>query len=101
MLTDVFAALVLLVCLLWLVHGWLPLALQQRINHALFRLQLGLRQLPAWWRGRRASRQARAEAQGLIDRARRDRPAGGGQVHDLAQFRRRREAENDLQQPRH
>ena len=48
MLTDVFAALVLLVCLLWLVHGWLPLALQQRINHALLRLQLGLRQVPAW-----------------------------------------------------
>lgn len=90
MLMNLLATLGLLLCLLWLVHGWLPAARQQVVNRRLQRLRLWLQHLPAELRSRRGGRQARAEAQAVIERARRDATAARGQVHDLERFRRQR-----------
>jgi hypothetical protein len=91
MFANFLAGLGLLVCLLWLVHGWLPPARQQRLNVLLRRCQQWLRHLPTDLRGRQGGRQARAQARAVIDRVRRDTAAGPGQVHDLEHYRRQRE----------
>lgn len=101
MFMNALAALGLLLCLLWLVHGWLPAARQQAINHRLRRLRLWLQQLPGEFSARRGGRQARAEAQAAIERARRDAAAERGQVHDLERFRRRREEEREADRRKH
>jgi hypothetical protein len=101
LLADLFAALGLLVCVLWLVHTWLPEAQQQRANRGLRRSVQCLRQWPNELRGRRGGRQAREQARAAIERARREATGSGGQVHDLERFRRQRETEKDSERGKH
>lgn len=101
LLADLFAAMGLLVCVLWLAHTWLPEAQQQRVNRGLRRGVQWLRQWPSELRAHSGGRQAREQAQAVIERARREATGSGGQVHDLERFRGQRDTEKDKQRRKH
>ncbi len=104
MLMDVLAACGLLLCLLGLAHGWLPAHRRQRVNAHLQKVGQWLRRQPAALRSLWASRQANVHTRQVIQRAQRVPTRGAeqpGTVHDLAAFRRQRQAADDEQQTRH